>query len=128
MKKKSRLQAGQSLVTLIVFIMIFMSIFTMSITMMAVNSLATDDFQQGIAARQVTESGIENALLRLLRNPDYSGETLAVGNGSVVITVTGDAYNKTIISVGTLGKFQKKIKATIIYNDVITISSWKEEP
>lgn len=127
MGKKFRLQTGQSMVTLVVFTMIFISIFTMSITMILVNSVATDEFQQSITARQIAESGAEEALLRLLRNPNYSGEILTVGNGTATISITGDAYNKTITSVGTLGKFQKKINVVITYNDIMSILSWQEE-
>ncbi len=126
--RKIDLQSGQSLVTLIIFIMIFIGIFTVSIMMMVVNSQATDDLQQGIIVHQITESGAENALLRLLRDPSYTGETLTIGNGSVTSTVTGDDYHKIITAVGTVGSFQKKIQITINYNDVMTISSWQEIP
>lgn len=127
MKKQLNLQSGQSVVTLIVFIMIFISIITMSIVMIGVNSLAANDFQQGITARQIADSGVEEALLRLLRNPDYPGETLPLGGGSAIITVTGGQSDKTVVSIGSLGNSRKTIRVNVHYNDIMTISSWQEE-
>jgi len=120
---------GQSIIILSVFIGIFIAVTTAAIIIISTNSVAADAFQQGISARQVAESGIENAILRLLRSPDYNGETFPVGNGSATVSVTGDPNNKTILSTGTLGNFQRKIEAVIVYtNNKLTISSWKEIP
>jgi len=120
---------GQSIVILTVFMGIFISVTTAAIIIISTNSVAADAFQQGISARQVAESGIENAILRLLRNPDYLGESLLIGNGSATVSVAGDTTNKTIISIGTLGNFQRKIEVVIKYtNNILTVSSWKEVP
>lgn len=120
---------GQTLITLLVFIIIFLTITSAAVIMLSSNSVSTDTFQQSIAAKEIAESGIENALLRLLRNPDYTGETLTVGDGNVIITVTGDAVNKIIISKGKLGNFQRIIQTNITYNNgMLNITSWKEIP
>ena len=121
---------GQSIVILTVFMGIFISVTTAAIIIISTNSVAADAFQQGISARQVAESGIENAILRLLRNPDYLGESLLIGNGSATVSVAGDTTKKTIISIGTLGNFQRKIEAKIGYtNDYrLIVTSWKEIP
>lgn len=121
---------GQSIVILSVFIGIFIAVTTAAIIIISINSVAADAFQQGISARQVAESGIENAILRLLRNSSYPGETLAVGAGSATVSVTGDPNNKTILSTGTLGNFQRKIEVKIVYTNEyrLTVSSWKEIP
>jgi hypothetical protein len=77
-------------------------------------------------AFQVAESGAENAIIRLLRDPNYTGETLTVGTGTAVITVTGTT-TKTIISSGTNGSYLRKVQIVVGYvNNVLTISSWEE--
>lgn len=72
-----------------------------------------------------SESGIENALLRLIRNPDYAGETLQVGDISVVITVTGTTP-KTITAVSTYEntEFISQATATYVQNQ-LTVTSWR---
>lgn len=120
---------GQALITLIVFVAITISITTGAIIIMGNNILASDKLEQGIISRQLAENGIENALLRLLRNPDYSGETINFDNGNAVINVTKNGNNYIIVSVGTQEKFSRKIQVQTTYNNgILTIISWKEIP
>ncbi len=127
MKKTNRyLQKGQTLVTLLVFSVVALTVATAAVAIMLNVSQATNRVEGNITASQVAESGIENALLRLLRNPSYTGETLQVGDGSVVITVTGTNL-KTITAVGTLYAHTKTIEATVTFtNGIMSITSWKE--
>lgn len=128
-RKKTLQNKGQTLVSWLVVSVVFIIIVSASVTMVMVNSVGSDKFQQAINTREMAESGIENGLLRLLRDPNYSGETISIDDGSAVVTVTGDALNKTILSVGTYGNFQRKIQAQITYNDnILIITSWQEIP
>ena len=69
------------------------------------------------------ESGAENALMRLLRNPNYSGETFTVDQATVTITVNGSS----IVSSATDGKFTRKIQVDTVYtNNILAVSSWRE--
>ncbi len=121
-----RSQGGQALVTLLFFMVIALTITTTAILVMAINSLTASKLEQGSTAYSVAESGIENALLRLLRNPNYTGETLVVGSGSAQIVVTGTT-TKTITSTGTSGNFVRKIQVLVGYtNNILSITSWKE--
>ncbi len=90
------------------------------------NSQNTTKFQEGMIAFQVAESGAENAVIRLLRDPSYTGETLTVGSGTAVITVTGSS-TKTILSSGTNGNYLRKLQIVASYvNNILTITSWQE--
>jgi hypothetical protein len=83
--------------------------------------------QQGSIAYEIAESGIENAKLRLLRNPNYAGETLPVGEGSAVILVTNSGGNYTILSKGVTGNFTRQIQVTATYNNnLFVVTSQKE--
>ena len=81
-------KSGQALVTLLVFMIIAVTITSSAVMIIILNSKGSYRFQDGLVAYQIAESGAENAILRLLRNPDYTGETdLAVGEGTASIPV-----------------------------------------
>ena len=119
-------QSGQTLITLLIFMIIAITITSTSVAILITNSASSDKLYQGDLAKYLAENGIENALLRLLRDPDYSSETLTLNEGTITITVTGTT-NKTITSKGTTGNFSRTIQVQTIYNnDTYTITSWNE--
>ena len=123
MEKK---QCGQALITLLIFVVVATIITSGAIIMLFVNSLTANKLQQGVTAYYIAESGVENALLRLLRDPNYSGETMAVGSGTVTVSVTGGS-EKVIASSGRTGNFIRKLEArTNFNNNIFTITSWTE--
>ncbi|MBP6044841.1 MAG: hypothetical protein WAT72_04570 [Microgenomates group bacterium] len=118
---------GQALVMLISFVAIAIVVISSALINMFINMTAATRTQVGDIAYSVAESGAENALLRLLRDTSYAGETLAVGSGSAVVTVSG-TNPKTIISTGTYGSFKRKIQ--VVASDsagILSVTSWKEQ-
>lgn len=123
---KTILFHGQTMVTLLFFVVIALTITSAAVAMVITNSQSTTKFEQGLLAYYVAEGGVENALLRLLRNPNYTGETLSVGEGTAVITVAG-TDPKTITSLGTVRNFSRKIQLVAEYtNNILSVTSWKE--
>lgn len=119
-------QKGQTLVLLLIFMVVAIMITTASVAMIVTNIKATDKLSQGTTALDVAESGAENAVIKLLRDPTYTGETLSVGGGQAVITITG-TNPKTILSKGTLNNFTRSIQVTVdMTNNISTVTSWKE--
>lgn len=118
-------KTGQSLVTLLVFMMIAISVTSAATVLIVNSSLATSELEESEIAYNVAESGIENALLRMLRNPNYTGETLAVGSGTATITITG-TNPKTIVSEGRVGNFIRKVQVVADYSSILNITSWQE--
>lgn len=117
---------GQALVLILFFMTITVTIVSAAVATMIINSASGNSFYMGNQAKTVAESGAENALIRLLRNPQYSGETLSIGSGETVITVTGDS-TKTIISEGRDGNNIKKIEVIAQFeNFMLNILSWRE--
>lgn len=118
--------AGQALVTVIIFVIIAITLTAGAIALTITNSQAASGYDRGNQAYYVAESGAENAVLRLLRDPSYTGETLAVGQDSAQISVSGtNPY--TIVSRGRSGGFVKKIQVVVTFaNGVLTVTSWKE--
>ncbi len=117
---------GQALVMLISFVAIAVVVITSALINMFINMTAATRTQIGDSAYSVAESGVENALIRLLRDTSYIGETLTVGSGSAVVTVSG-TNPKTITSTGTFGSFKRKIQ--VVASDsagILSVTSWKE--
>ncbi|HSW97421.1 MAG TPA: hypothetical protein VLF89_06360 [Candidatus Saccharimonadales bacterium] len=124
-------EKGQTLVTLLFFMVIAITITTGAIIIIFVNTQAQTKIQQSQSAYYVAESGMENALIQSLRNPSYTGEITLIGEGSASISATlnGSVQAGTFIatSAGTVGNFVRKIQVIGIFtNNVFTVQSWKE--
>lgn len=119
-------QKGQTLVILLSYMVIAIIVTTASIALVLNSSRGTDKVYQGTNSLDIAESGAETAMIKLLRNPNYTGETLTVGSGQVVVTVTG-TNPKTILSKGTLNSFTRTIQVLVnTDNGTLTTTSWKE--
>lgn len=120
-------QHGQALITLLFFVVIAVSITSAGVILLVTNSIAASKLEEGTIAYVSAESGIENAIMQLLRNQNYTGETLQVGGTSTVTVTVTQGNPITVLSVAKEGNFIRKIQVQIIYNkSVLTISSWKE--
>lgn len=126
MKQKIQHQKGTALITLLIFTLISTIISSAAITIMMVNTSATSQSQQGNETLYIAESGIENGILRLLRDPSYSGESMTINGGTAVIRISGTGPY-TIESAATKGNYTRTLHATVGYsNNILTISSWGE--
>jgi hypothetical protein len=125
---KRQTQAGQTLIALLIFMMVAMTVTLAATAVAIINIKATTSFASGEIALSNADSGVENALLQLERNPGYTGEILPIGNGSATITVSGSGPF-TIISVGASGNFRRTVTATAGYTaNVLTLTNWSETP
>ena len=121
-----REQNGQTLVILLIYMVIAVVVTTASIALVINSATGTDKVYQGSNSLDVAESGAETAMIKLLRDPNYSGETLTVEDGEAVITVSG-TNPKTVISKGTVNNFTKTIQVIVdTSNNTLTATSWKE--
>lgn len=121
-------QAGQSLVALLAFMAMALTM-TSAVTMVTIaNATTTSKYSLGQEALTIAESGADNAFMRLLRDPTYTGETLTVGQGTATITITG-TNPKTITSVGQISTFRRTIVVVATRtNNVLSVTSWTETP
>jgi hypothetical protein len=128
MMKLRRNQSGQVLVMLLAF-MATAIILTVSAVSVVIASMQAGTRQaKGEKALQVAESGIDNALMRLVRDPTYSGESLTISGGTATITVSGSP-NITITSIGQVDDFRRTIQVTAARtNNTVVVSSWSEVP
>lgn len=122
----TKTKTGQALVSLIAFIAFGIVVTTAAVTMTIVNSRSSDTYSRGDETLTIAETGADNAILRLLRNPNYVGETLTVGPGTATIVVSGSS-TKTIISEGVANDIRRKVQVVGTFaNNAFTINSWQE--
>ena len=74
----------------------------------------------------------EEALVKLLRDPNYSGDNLNLNGAAVQISVQtpASAPNQRIIgSVAILDNIKRRVEVSASFtNNVLTVNSWKETP
>lgn len=117
---------GQTLVTLLFFMVIAITIVSAGVIAIMINFINTSRQTNSEDAYYLAESGIENALIRLLRDPSYPGETLSLDGGTAQITVTG-TDPLTVTSVGEKGDYMRKLTVTTTFtNSILTVLTWKE--
>lgn len=122
----SHRQAGQTLVALLIFMMVVIALTAIAATITIVNIRSNNAFADGQQALSYAESGAEDALIRLVRNPAYTGETITFPDGTATISVSGTT-TKTIVSAGTSGNHRRTVTVTANYtNNVLAPTSWSE--
>ena len=124
-----RSRPGQALVLLLVFIAIATTIISGAVAITIINSQSTSKFALGEKALAVAESGIDNAILRILRDPNstYVSETLTVDEGSAQVTVSYSLPNILITSQAEVSNIIRKIEVVGTYqNNRLTVTSWKQ--
>ena len=119
----NRDQKGQIFITMLFFVIIGVTIISAEAIVLFTNILSASTAEQGANAYYVAESSIEEALLRLNRNPSYAGGVLTAGGGNAVVQVG----NGIITATGTYGSTVKKIQVqTVNNNGALKIVSWRE--
>lgn len=118
---------GQALITLLFFTVIAINVTAAAVVIIMLNSLSGAKLQQGVVAYEIAQTGIENAKLRLLRDPEYTGESLQVGDGTAAISVSKNDTQYTIISRGTIGNSMRQIQLAASYSANLLVVSSQEE-
>ena len=117
---------GQALVSLLVFMIVAITVTTAAVAVILVTSVQSGKFELAELVHNLADSGIENALIQLLRNPAYTGETMTTIDGSVQISVTG-TNPLTITSRAQSATFEKTAVAVVDLSDnQLTVLSWDE--
>ena len=120
--------SGQTLIALLIFMLVAMTVTLASIAIAITNIQAGNSISSGEIALQNAQSGIENALILLERNPSYAGSTMTLPSGNATITVSGTG-TLNIVSEGSFGNFHRKITATATDTaNLINVTSWSETP
>lgn len=82
---------------------------------------------QGSRALALAEGCAQEALLQLSRDSGYSGDTLAIHDGTCEIEVTANGSNRTILSSTTVESWTRAVTVDItISGRNITIVNWQQ--
>jgi Tfp pilus assembly protein PilX len=126
-------QKGQALISLLFFMIIGITLITAASFVTLENVSSTSAAEQGTLAYYNAESGIEDALLQLLRYPCASTSpypactTSNYNEGSALITINSSSNSLTITSVGSYGQAIRKIQVVETNGSSgWQITSWQE--
>lgn len=93
------------------------------------NTQAATTYELGSRALAAAESGLENALLRLIRDPSYAGETFTIDATTTATISVSTGSGIVVTSIGAVGAAKRHMEAVIHYNgDILVVDSWKELP
>ncbi len=125
---------GQALVTLLIFVATALIVTSAAIAISIINIQATSQFSQGQQAYDLAEAGVEDAIMKLVRNASFDspapGYTLTIGTNTaqIIVTPPGFISPKTIVSRGVVNQFKRKLQVVGQFNSDGTFSvvSWNE--
>ncbi|MBI5018872.1 hypothetical protein HZB58_01200 [Candidatus Gottesmanbacteria bacterium] len=126
---RSQHSSGQVLIAMLYVMVIGILVTTGAIYALIGNTQSTTMFEAGSLAYSAAESGAENALLRLVRNPAYAGELITITSDQSALITVSTSSGITIVSTGSYGTVQKQVEVKVHYNggELIT-DSWRELP
>ncbi len=120
--------SGMALVTVIVFSGLAMVVITAGVSLSILTSQANLGFLQGQKALYVAEAGAEEALIRLLRNPAFTEETLPIDGGTAIINVSDSAGIKVITVEGQVAWAKRRIVVEVDDSSgMMVVNSWQEQ-
>lgn len=103
------------------------------VTVGSVSLLSIGEAESGLAlskgesSLQFVEGCMEDAILKVKTNANYSGGTITHPEGKCVITVTknGSTYTLTSTTDNTV-QYKRVVQVTLTRTNSISINSWKE--
>ena len=126
MKKNN--SGGFALVILMFLMVLAVTVITAAVSLMILGSASSTLLISGDSTKSIADSCIENAIIRLIRNPAYSGESLDINEGNCQITVTG-LTDKTVSAQANYGNKKKRVEVNLnLNNNIISLISWKDVP
>ncbi len=121
-------QKGQALVSILLIMAVASLAFAASLV---ATSLSQTAGRSGVSNNVyfAAESGAEEALLGLLRNPDYSHDTLSINGVNVDITIAKNGTINTIDSEASTSNETRTLEVTAdTAGSQVKVLSWKEKP
>ena len=126
-KKALQKSGGQILTSVIVFVAFGLSVIALSAILTIINLQNSMKNIESLNCLSFAESGVEEALLNLLRDPSYTGGTFSVDSAEVIVTVSTNASVSTINSKAIYNGLRRWVVATAsIENMELSLLSWSE--
>jgi len=117
---------GASLLITIIIISAICLAIALSVTLAGIGEIQMGaDLAQSDKARAFTEACMDEALLQLIRDPDYSGEDLTLNGGTCNINIDKTGPNPIITCAGSFKQFTKSLRVEFDMANK-KILSWQE--
>lgn len=120
---------GQALIGVLAII----AISTVLVSSLMINSLISADsslkLRQSSSAITIADSYMQNAFIKLIRDPNYTGETLTLNDGRVIIEITGENPKYILIkSIGPQNDILRQLSSQVNFdsNGAVSITNWTE--
>lgn len=127
LKRLHNNKSGQILTSVIVFMAFGLSVIALSSVLTIINIQNTAKYSESTRALNYAEAGAEEAVLRIIRDPNYPGGTLPLDTANVNMQIVGDASNKTVTSTAVYNGFTKRIQVQVsLADDKVSLVSWKQ--
>ncbi len=119
-----RVQPGNILVIVLVMMVVGITIATMSLALVITTTQSMGGAMEADRMRTAAEGAIENAILKVLRNPSYSGETMTIDGIPITLTVTQGAQT-TVMATAVKGTHRQRYQVVLQRtNGVLGVVSW----
>lgn len=127
MNKKGKIrQQGQAMFAVVGLLSLGLLILSTNILVGIIEHNLSLIWQQSDQGRCIAEAGTEEAVLRILRDPDYGGGILVIDGRNVTIEVTGNNPKTITSQVNFFGK-EKRIRAEVtLGTGESEITNWEE--
>lgn len=128
-KQHSHKDKGQALIGVLAVIAISMIL----VSSLMMNSLISADsslkLRQSSHAIINADSYIQDAIIKIIRDPNYVGESLTLPDSRVIIEVTGDNPKNILVkSINFEGDILRRLSLQVNFSDngAISIDNWTE--
>lgn len=121
-------QKGQTLVSLLIIIAVTILAVASAIVSASLSSTTAITAISG-KVYYSAETGAEEALIKLLRDPSYLGETLDLAGINVEITVSSPSLTERVItSTASTNSIKRRVDVSAQFlNNILTVTSWDEK-
>lgn len=118
---------GQALLIVILLSAIVLTIGMVTSSLSVANLQETIIFKEGVKTYFLAESALENGLIRLLRNPQYSGESLQLEGVPCIIEVSQEPVQ--VRAWCDTGQVIRRLEADVSFIDgQMQVSQFREIP
>lgn len=120
-------QSGSILTALVVFVAIGLLITTSATVLLADQMLLSERDARSASLIYTAESGAENAILRLLRDPSYTGEQLLTPDGLAININVQPGPTIVITSQVESNNLTRSVQVELTrLNGVLEVQSWQQ--
>ncbi|MBT4722349.1 hypothetical protein HN958_01285 [Candidatus Falkowbacteria bacterium] len=133
MKNHSQLQqqstknSGYILIFSIIIIASVMTVIVIRGALTSTTNLSKNDTEVSSQKIKIyTEGCLEEGLIQMNRDVDYSGGTYSIGGGDCTIAVSGSDNTRTITASTNINEFYHELNANVTL-EPFAITSWDEE-